>query len=105
MINPFDTFGEQMLSNLSERGCDLYGIEACPSLETQISRLKQYLSMTGVEFSDFVVPLRIEVRLIYETNKTVRPYHVWPCSVQCQWPQLFRNEVVAENMNRLTRSS
>lgn len=34
MINPFDPFGETMLENLAQRGCDLYGIEACPTLET-----------------------------------------------------------------------
>ena len=32
MITPHDPFGETMLSNLSERGCDLLGIEACPDL-------------------------------------------------------------------------
>ena len=32
MITPNDPFGETMMSNLSERGCDLLGIEACPDL-------------------------------------------------------------------------
>ena len=43
MITPHDAFGETMLSNLSERGCDLLGIEACPDLESQILRLQNFL--------------------------------------------------------------
>ena len=43
MITPHDAFGETMLSNLSERGCDLLGIEACPDLESQILRLRNFL--------------------------------------------------------------
>ena len=33
MINPFDSFGQTMLNNLMERGCDLLGIEGCPTIE------------------------------------------------------------------------
>ena len=32
MIEPFDSFGQTMLNNLMERGCDLLGIEDCPTL-------------------------------------------------------------------------
>lgn len=33
-----DRFGEVMLSNLRSRGCDLNGVEACQSLDTQVDR-------------------------------------------------------------------
>lgn len=32
MIEPFDTFGQTMVNNLMERGCDLQGIEGTPTL-------------------------------------------------------------------------
>ena len=32
MITPHDSFGQTMIHNLMERGCDLLGIEGCPSL-------------------------------------------------------------------------
>ena len=43
MISPFDPFGETMMSNLAARGCDLYGIEACHSVELQSERLVRHL--------------------------------------------------------------
>lgn len=33
-----DRFGDVMLNNLRLRGCSLAGVEACISLDTQISR-------------------------------------------------------------------
>lgn len=33
-----DRFGEVMLSNLRSRGCDLAGVEACQTLDTQVDR-------------------------------------------------------------------
>jgi O-methyltransferase involved in polyketide biosynthesis len=32
MILPFDQFGQTMINNLRERGCDLLGIEGCPTM-------------------------------------------------------------------------
>lgn len=37
-INPDDAFGEQMMSNLKRRGCELKGIQAHPDLPSQQSR-------------------------------------------------------------------
>uniref|UniRef100_A0A1A9WVZ5 [phosphatase 2A protein]-leucine-carboxy methyltransferase n=1 Tax=Glossina brevipalpis TaxID=37001 RepID=A0A1A9WVZ5_9MUSC len=37
-VNMNDRFGEVMLNNLRSRGCSLASVEACVSLETQISR-------------------------------------------------------------------
>jgi tRNA wybutosine-synthesizing protein 4 len=37
-INPYDAFGEQMMSNLKRRGCELKGIQAHPDLPSQESR-------------------------------------------------------------------
>ncbi|XP_031617022.1 leucine carboxyl methyltransferase 1 [Contarinia nasturtii] len=37
-VNMNDRFGEVMLSNLRSRGCDLAGVEACQTLDTQIDR-------------------------------------------------------------------
>lgn len=34
MIEPFDLFGQTMVNNLRDRGCDLLGIEGCPNLES-----------------------------------------------------------------------
>ncbi|KXJ72278.1 hypothetical protein RP20_CCG018442 [Aedes albopictus] len=39
-VNMNDRFGEVMLNNLRQRGCSLAGVEACVSLETQISRFQ-----------------------------------------------------------------
>jgi len=33
-----DRFGDVMLNNLRSRGCNLAGVDACTSLDTQISR-------------------------------------------------------------------
>lgn len=33
MIEPFDSFGQTMINNLMDRGCDLLGIEETPTLE------------------------------------------------------------------------
>lgn len=30
-----------MINNLRERGCDLYGIEGCPTQESQIERMQK----------------------------------------------------------------
>lgn len=37
-VNMNDRFGDVMLSNLRARGCSLAGVDACTSLNTQISR-------------------------------------------------------------------
>jgi hypothetical protein len=39
MIKPFDAFGQTMVNNLRERGCDLLGIEGCPTEQAQIDRI------------------------------------------------------------------
>jgi len=39
-INPYDAFGEQMMSNLKRRGCELKGISAHPDLPSQEKRFK-----------------------------------------------------------------
>ena len=39
MIDPFDAFGQTMVNNLRDRGCDLLGIEQCPTLQSQIDRM------------------------------------------------------------------
>lgn len=44
MIEPFDSFGQTMLNNLMERGCDLLGIEDCPTLAAQSKRMEECLS-------------------------------------------------------------
>lgn len=43
MIEPFDSFGQTMLNNLMERGCDLLGIEDCPTLAAQSKRMEECL--------------------------------------------------------------
>jgi hypothetical protein len=35
MINPKDRFGEMMVANLENRGCQLLGIHECPSIDGQ----------------------------------------------------------------------
>ena len=40
MIEPFDSFGKTMITNLQDRGCDLLGIEGCPTLQSQIDRIQ-----------------------------------------------------------------
>lgn len=37
-VNMDDRFGDVMLSNLHSRGCDLAGVEACKTLDTQVDR-------------------------------------------------------------------
>ena len=39
MIEPFDAFGQTMVNNLRDRGCDLLGLEGCPSIDAQIERM------------------------------------------------------------------
>jgi O-methyltransferase involved in polyketide biosynthesis len=39
MINPNDKFGEMMVGNLENRGCQLLGIHECPSIERQKQRM------------------------------------------------------------------
>ena len=39
MIHPNDPFGQTMLNNLRDRGCDLLGIEGCPDVNSQINRM------------------------------------------------------------------
>lgn len=68
MINPFDAFGETMLENLAQRGCDLYGIEACPTLEAQVQRLKQHLSSAGVESADQVFANAVNMTQVYNRH-------------------------------------
>ena len=36
-----------MIENLKERGCDLLGIESCPTIQAQIDRMKTNLSKTS----------------------------------------------------------
>lgn len=36
-----DRFGDVMLNNLRSRGCNLAGVEACLSLDSQIDRLDE----------------------------------------------------------------
>lgn len=44
MITPHDSFGQTMIHNLMDRGCDLLGIEGCPSIASQIDRMNTCLS-------------------------------------------------------------
>jgi hypothetical protein len=44
MITPHDSFGQTMIHNLMERGCDLLGIEGCPSVQAQIDRMNNCLA-------------------------------------------------------------
>lgn len=37
-VNLNDRFGEVMVANLRSRGCDLAGIDACQTLDTQVDR-------------------------------------------------------------------
>ena len=39
MIEPFDSFGQTMINNLMDRGCDLLGIEETPTLDAQTKRM------------------------------------------------------------------
>ena len=48
MVDPHDPFGQTMLENLSERGCDLLGIEACPNLASQVTRLNNHWQKEGM---------------------------------------------------------
>lgn len=41
MINPSDKFGQMMIENLEQRGCNLLGYKECPTIESQIERMKQ----------------------------------------------------------------
>lgn len=64
--NMNDKFGEIMLANLTARHCDLRGVEACKSLQTQQERLescglKFTLSWTlNTIFKNFILPSEIE---------------------------------------------
>ena len=44
MIEPFDSFGQTMINNLMDRGCDLLGIEETPTLEAQTQRMQDCLA-------------------------------------------------------------
>lgn len=41
MIEPFDSFGQTMIQNLMDRGCDLFGIEGCPTVKSQLERIHE----------------------------------------------------------------
>ena len=47
MIEPFDAFGQTMVNNLRDRGCDLLGLEGCPTIEAQIQRMANYFAQQG----------------------------------------------------------
>lgn len=47
MILPNDPFGQTMLNNLRDRGCDLLGIEGCPDANSQINRMNHCLNREG----------------------------------------------------------
>ena len=49
MIEPFDLFGQTMVNNLRDRGCDLLGIEHCPTLQSQIDRMEACLGTGASE--------------------------------------------------------
>ena len=51
MINPFDMFGKKMVDNLRDRGCELLGIDQCPTMETQEQRMGACLGVAGPEGS------------------------------------------------------
>ena len=40
MINPNDNFGQMMVDNLKDRGCELLGFDDCPDLNAQILRIE-----------------------------------------------------------------
>ena len=40
MILPNDNFGQMMIDNLRDRGCELLGFDDCPDLNAQIQRVK-----------------------------------------------------------------
>lgn len=60
-VNMNDRFGEVMLSNLRSRGCDLAGIEACQTLDTQVDRYVDVVqlpqTMLLICFVSFVLSL------------------------------------------------
>jgi len=43
MIGPADSFGQKMIENLRDRGCELKGIEGCPDKEAQEQRMRECL--------------------------------------------------------------
>jgi len=47
MVNPGDVFGEKMLENLKERGCELKGIHECPDTQSQVTRMETCLKNEG----------------------------------------------------------
>ncbi len=49
MIGPFDSFGQMMINNLRERGCDLLGLEGCPNMAAQIQRMNTCWGTNHVE--------------------------------------------------------
>lgn len=49
MIEPFDSFGQTMINNLRERGCDLLGLEGCPTVAAQIQRMNTCWGTNHVE--------------------------------------------------------
>jgi len=48
IINPNDKFGQMMVENLENRGCQLLGIHECPSIESQKERMQKLLEAEGV---------------------------------------------------------
>lgn len=47
MVNPDDVFGQKMLENLKERGCELKGIHECPNIQSQVTRMEMCLQSEG----------------------------------------------------------
>ena len=49
-INPYDRFGQTMMTNLRHRGCSLLGIDACPDLVAQVNKG----AMNTINFDDII---------------------------------------------------
>ena len=49
MIDPNDSFGQTMVQNLKERGCDLLGLDGCPDINSQVQRMKDSFQTEEVE--------------------------------------------------------
>ncbi|XP_014667912.1 PREDICTED: leucine carboxyl methyltransferase 1-like [Priapulus caudatus] len=58
-VNMEDTFGTVMLRNLMGRGCELLGVDACRSLETQ----KQRFLLTGWNGDESLEMMQVYKRL------------------------------------------
>lgn len=57
MINPQDKFGQMMVENLENRGCQLLGIHECPSIESQKERMQKLLEAEGVTVKTECIPM------------------------------------------------